>query len=921
MRLKRSLILTLAMLLTAAVLVICFAPFLVAGGLRWWAQRAARREGLQLEIGSIEAPLLRPVIVRDVRFKTDATAAFQIDCVASRLEVALNLSAILTHARRPLRVLNIDGLTLNIRRNDAATPSARPAPWLLLENLQSDAFRFSGVQLHIENGVTTVDFRDAALSGSELEAGLFTAREVTIAAPWFQKTFSQLRGATSWQESKLAIGAVSLMPGLDLDTVTIDLAQIGDSRVGMEVSIDAFGGKIRARVSSDDRSGRRTWDVAGNAFGISLARMSDALEWSNRASGSLHASKFTFRGELSDVPNATAALWAEVSGLTWRDRTADTVMIGASIYNREIQLEQLYIKQRDNQLTLNGEFSWPDHWSLLPVPSFRGDLSASINDLGEFARLFGWNPSDFAGTLTANGNIDARAGKFGGQLSASGNSLVLFHSPVESFDLKLSLAESRLEITQFELHQQNDFLRAEGSLALTAGHAYTVSAQCSVGELANYRGFVPPGILPFPITGAASGEWKARGSDDSDSGTLHLRGHDLRDANGIFSPFDAEMEADYSPDGIFFRQLHLWNAKADLGAFVTVARNYFHLQDLRMDVNGKPRLRGNVYLPLSVAKMRAGSDWLDALGADPFFDVDLNLDALDLAELAAAVKTKPDMSGNVAGKIELSGTPASLQGDTEFHLHDFVLEGNPALSTDATAQLSLGIANIKASTLLRSSEPVKIEGAIPLQLQKRETGYALSTDGPLSATLDFPAVFLSNLPRYFCSGIFTRGILTGNATISDSVKQPAIKGSLNLIDGKLLYGEAISAALTFKGQSAAVDYARISDNGADLAVRGEINFANSAQIAVSLTPNRPVDAAARGSGDCIGALELAPTSTLFPTVAGAQEIVLRGGLFGSNWTLDLIKKPSPDADSITESFPFCRDGKTLSLARAPAWFP
>ena len=69
MRLKRSLILTLAMLLAAAVLVVCFAPFLVAGGLRWWAESAARREGLQLEIGSIEAPLLRPVIVRGVRLR------------------------------------------------------------------------------------------------------------------------------------------------------------------------------------------------------------------------------------------------------------------------------------------------------------------------------------------------------------------------------------------------------------------------------------------------------------------------------------------------------------------------------------------------------------------------------------------------------------------------------------------------------------------------------------------------------------------------------------------------------------------------------------------------------------------------------------------------------------------------------------
>src|SRR2546423_5504839 len=225
----------------------------------------------------------------------------------------------------------------------------------------------------------------------------------------------------------------------------------------MEVNIDAFGGKIRVSISSNDRDGKRTWDVAGNGSGISLAQVSDALGWSNRASGSVHASKFTFRGEINDLRNATAALWAEISGLTWRDRTADTVMIGASLYNRAIQVEQLYIKQRDNQFTLSGEFGWPEKFNSEFKPVFRGDLSASINDLGEFVRLFGWSPPDFAGQLSANGSVSAREGKLRGQLSVTGNSLLLFRSPIESLEIKLDLEESRVVVTQFELRQTGDF--------------------------------------------------------------------------------------------------------------------------------------------------------------------------------------------------------------------------------------------------------------------------------------------------------------------------------------------------------------------------------------------------------------------------------------------------------------------------------
>src|SRR2546423_2052421 len=804
MRLRRPVLILTATLLVVSILVVCFAPRLVAGGLRWWAQRAANREGLRLELGEIEAPFLHPVIIRNLRLRNGAEAQFQIDGTAQRLEVGLSLAGIFSGSKRSLRSLKIEGLTLGITRNPAA--SARPSriAWSLLQHLQADNFNFSSVNLHHNDGVTTMDVRDGALSGSELEAGSLTAREITIAAPWFRKTFANVRGATSWQEHRLSIGALSLIRGLDIDTITIDLSQIGESRVGMEVNVDAFGGKIRASISSNDRDGKRTWDVAGNGTGISLAQMSDALEWTNRASGSLHASKFTFRGEMNDLSHASAALWAEISGLTWRDRTADTVMIGASLYNREIQIEQLYIKQRNNQLTLSGEFGWPEQLADWMKPAFRGDISASINDLGDFARLFGWSPSDFAGKLAANGNVRAREGKLGGQLSVSGQSLVVFRSPIESLEMKLGLEESRVTITQLELRQNEDFFRAEGNIALTGDHPYDATAQTSVADLANCAGFVPSRFLP--VAGSLAVEWKGRGANGNDSGTWHARGRNLRVAQDALVPFEAELAADYSPDNTFFREFHLWNQRADFTAFVTVAKDYFQSQDVRLILNGRPRLEGNVYLPLSVAKLRGGARCLSALSSDPFLDADLSLDGLDLAEFAAAVKTKPDMSGSATGRIRFSGTPASLQGRTELHLHDFVLDAAPALTADLEIQLALGMANFKTNAIARGSDPVKIEGTLPLKLEKRDTEYALSSDGPLSATLNFPAIFLAKLPTYLSRGLLTRGILSGNINIADSVQHPLITGGANLVDAQFLRSSTVSAGGTFKGRNGAIGF-------------------------------------------------------------------------------------------------------------------
>ena len=593
---------------------------------------------------------------------------------------------------------------------------------------------------------------------------------------------------------------------------------------------------------------------------------------------------------------------------------------------REVQVEQLYIKQRNNQLTLSGEFGWPERLADWIKPAFRGDISASINDLGDFARLFGWSPSDFAGKLSANGSVSAREGKLGGQLSATGRSLVLFRSPIDSLEVNLGLDGSRLTIPRFELRQKDDFFQGEGSFALDGDRSYTATVRTSVTDIANYAGFIPSRILPFALAGSLTAEWKGRGATGSDSGTWHARGRNLRVAEGALVPFDAELEADYSPDSIFFKQLHLWNEHADAGAFLTVAKDYFQVQELRFSLGGRPRLQGNVFLPLSAQKIRQDSRWLEALSADPFFDVDLTLDAIDLAEFAAAVKTKRDMTGQANGQFQLSGTPASLQGNTAFHLRDFVLDGSPALTADVDARLALGMANFKSAAIARGSDPVKLEGVLPLQLEKRDEGYAVATKGPLSVTLSFPAIFLAKLPSYLSRGIFTRGILSGNIAIADSVQQPLITGGINLVDGQFLRGSKVSTGVTFKGRNATIDYLHLGESSYftyvfdssvpsfEVAARGDIDFSSLDEIKLKILPATPVfpSSPAMAAGECVSNVEFLPILML--SSQPIQAIELGGSLFTRSFAISF---PSINGVRSSDVFPLCHDNtsskKTLLL--------
>jgi hypothetical protein len=395
------------------------------------------------------------------------------------------------------------------------------------------------------------------------------------------------------------------------------------------------------------------------------------------------------------------------------------------------------------------------------------------------------------------------------------------------------------------------------------------------------------------------------------------------------------LEADYSPDNIFFRQFHLWNQHADLAAFVTLAKDYFQVQELRFDLNGHPRLQGNVFVPFSVARIRQSSRWLDTMSADPFFDVAVTMEPTDLAELSAALKTKPDMTGWVNSQIQLSGTPASLQGKIEFHLKDFVLDGSSAMTADAEMRLELGMANFKALAVARGSDPAKIEGVLPVQLAKRDVGYAFVGDGPLSVTLNFPAIILGKLPRYLSRGIFTRGILSGNLTIADSIQEPLVTGSVNLVDCQLLRGTTVSAGVTFKGRNAMIDFIHLSEPvppvslhgttpSLDVSGRGDVDFANLTNVSLKISPSITILASSPelGAGDCVSSIEFyaAGVGHTLPS-RPIPEIGLVGNVRTGTFRISF---PSANGVDLPDVFPLCHDttsaGKTLLLI-APSLSP
>ncbi|CAN5467706.1 hypothetical protein BH18VER1_BH18VER1_12480 [soil metagenome] len=408
-------------LFLALALAAVLAPLMVAGAVRgflWWQ---ARQGGFTLEVASVSAPLLRPVVLRQVQLRAARESGFEVDVEIPRAEVGFNLRSILTRSdKRPLRHVTIDGARAVIRRIKGPVPAHEIHGRTALDRLLSDSYRVSHLDLRFENGSTMVVARDLSLTASEIETGSITIAEVAVASPLISRRFKDLRGATSWQNDRLTVGAITLARGIDIDTLTADFSRLASRRLSLVASIDVFGGNVRANIMSDSRDGRRLWDVAGSASDISLAQMSQVLGWRESADGALRTCKFRFRGDASDLKQSTASIWAEVNALAWGSRSADTIMLGASLYNRRLHLDQLYVEQRENELTMSGDSPLslrPGDWM---KPELNADVSADIKDLDAFARLFGARAGEYTGELTLEGALGMQDRELRARLNATG---------------------------------------------------------------------------------------------------------------------------------------------------------------------------------------------------------------------------------------------------------------------------------------------------------------------------------------------------------------------------------------------------------------------------------------------------------------------------------------------------------------------
>ena len=764
MSFRKRLVVIFVVLLVAGVLDAVFAPFVVARGIRLWIGWAAKEQGLSAEIEGIEAPFLRPVTIRNLSAGSGKGAGPEVSLRAASVVVDLNLRGwIFGEHASLLRSVRVDGLSGNIHV-PGTTRVAAELEWRLWDRLLPDNFQINDLNLDVTTATTAVSLRGVLVTASAIESGRFLARQILVTSPLLRQTFVNLRGATSWESARLTIAGIPLARGLDLEALTIDLSRLSKRRLGIDLQLDTYGGTLRA--SFQGRAGEKfSIDLAGSAANISLAQISGAVGFLEPISGSVRASKFTFRGNPSEFLDATASIWMEATDFAWRARQADSVMIGATYYNRRLEVDQLYVRQRENELTVNGELLWPKklkNWAQLP---FRGQINATIPDLNSFAQFFGATTGDFSGALTAEGELDLVDPEASGRLAWNGQGVKFRGVALDSLGASLRLHGREVTLENLEARHAEDFLWGQGTVELTTGHRFSGRLTGAINDLGAYLPLLPATWRFEKIGGGATFDWRGDGTLAAHSGTVQLFAHGLQlPVAPLRMPLDVTLVGSYSPQDMFFRTFKLASDRFSLGGFLMLGTNFVELQAFELALDGARRISGTLFLPFSFERWRTSRSLLVALDEEQKFDVDLAIDHLDLLRLAGALGEKSIASGILDGKLAAFGLLRVLQVTTTFRLES---PGREPTNSSIDFHGRLADERIEANTtaLFGMSNPVTLRASLPVRLEKKrlEAGTALDRAEPFSVALDCPALFLETLPNEWRFGA-THGLVTGKIT-------------------------------------------------------------------------------------------------------------------------------------------------------------
>lgn len=661
-----------------AVLVgLLFEPNCFRFAVRQFVKVEAWRCGVKAHIGQVEGSMFERVRLLDSVWIYESKNGPVTRLEIKEVEADLSWRALFSRGSSPwFRSLTFDGLTGKVQLpiDAPALPLPQrfqvPRPqnrWLR----GPERIEARNVDFIFESDGDFVRLQNTRFTISEVEPGEVLVGQAVIKQPWLNRTFRNVRGTTKLDNARTELAAVTLEPGVSIQSLSVELAEIARGRLNLEMQIAAFGGSIRIETQTLPRDRQLAFEATGTFSQIAIGTLATFLGQSDAAGGAIKEGKFTFRGSPQSPAKATASLRIEATNFQWESRQWDSLVLGASLLDGHVQIPELTLHQGHNFLNLRGDFELPAARQEWWQSEFAFDVNAKIENLTELSALMLPEFKYAAGKGTIDGSVRGKDQQFHGQIIVSGSHLTWRSAPVEELHATLKLNGNELQLTNLSIFNAGDYIRGRGVVNILGDKQYWGEFRASIDELGRYSALLQKPIVPEPLAGGAVIDWTGEGSAKGHTAKFMARLRKLRSlgaSSALLHPINADFEGTYQPGAILFSNFALSDDTSSFTANVSVGNKALSVKGIRFQQGPTLQLEGDALLPLDVWQAWPNTSLGTLLNDSTVSKVHLKANDLDLHAASQLTGWNFPIQGTARGEITAEGALGAIVSSGQISL-------------------------------------------------------------------------------------------------------------------------------------------------------------------------------------------------------------------------------------------------------------
>ncbi len=668
-RRKRPL-LKLFLLGVALVSLLAIPPFF--RGLVWTVlQEEGFRQGSFVRIEKISGSLWEPLVLERVRWSSEGFFRGRMEVKAERVICTFRWENLLRSSLfwRFWERLEVKGLRVEWEEQLGSGLPRRPGEFLRfgppLRLWIPDRMRFEVVAGSAQGRGWGVRLEEGELEVSEFGPGKGAVGKLSVQVPGWERVFRDLKTQTSLKGGRLNLGRVGLGEGLELAGLMVDLSELEQGKLSLETQAKAFGGDLRVQGVAGLESSSGVLELSSTFSKIGVAPLAAFLGVTEAAGGVLEEGKFSFRGSPRAPRRGTGSLRLEARNFQWESRQWDSLVVGATLLDRRVQVPEFLLRQGHNELKLSGDVLLPGG----EVSWWRGDfgmnVTARIGDLTELSALLLPEFKYTAGTLSVDGAVRSQDGVLGGALILTGSKLMWRKAPIEELNAAIKLEGNDIRILSAQLVNRADQLKAKGIVRVGPTWWYDGELKAAVGDLGHYADLFQTRWMPEAVSGQAVVDWSGKGSAWGHEGRIQGRFSGLRPlkARPDWShPLQGDFEGRYGAEGLHLESVSLGDGGVTLRGQVKADWAGAQLSGLSLNQGDRVALEGTIRIPAAMWLQGPKLAWPEVWREAGPVELNLRLDRLNLEELARLPGLPRGWRGEVSGQWETQGLLSDGKG-------------------------------------------------------------------------------------------------------------------------------------------------------------------------------------------------------------------------------------------------------------------